>query len=417
MQDVFKMFESLNNDKLKCWIETLKAEPVQCEDLTEDPVWGDARTEIWQARRFRGSPSFYPVYRWRDYYSYSPLTLLLKKGSFDLDEKVSRLIAAAGRNYLSSAGTLDTEIKRVGGPMIPKFRIRTPKLYAKAIAEAVQKDVAHTEAKHPNTTNVIMCGGKDSLNLLLLRWKNPVIVASAAPNYVFVKQFITDHALHYDVIELKDEDRTLLPQEILINFCRNNLEHCRWGPALAKIVHDLDGNVIFWKGQLGNILMNANWCYYTDPPGNDWAGLKRVCAIWGGRGECRIPEILKKIGITQRRTFRTRWSRGAMWQGAHMSFLRQLTGALTLSAYHGPEMRRVTEEADLNRAVPYDIRPLIGELLYSKPVKYPLGNPGPQPSAIRSGVSDLQTFLKILQCAGIPANDGKKHNVSTANIL
>lgn len=397
-----------NKGELKLWIETIKTDPVQCEELTEDQIWGDAQTELWQARRFRGSPSFYPVYRWRDYYSYSPLTLLLKKGSFDLDEKASQRIAIAGRNYLSSNGTLDKEIRRVGGPMVPKFRIRTPELYAKTIAEAVRKDIAQTEAKHPNATNVIMCGGKDSLNLLFLPWKNPVIVASAAPNYAFTKQFIMDNALPYKVVELKDEDASLLPQEILINFCRNNLEHCRWGPALVKIARDLNNNVIFWKGQLGSILMNTTWWHYTDPPGDDWTGLKRACSLVGGRGEHRITEILKKSGITQRRTFRARWDRGAMWQGAHVSFLRELTGALVLSAYHGPQMRRVTEDADLNLAVSYDIRPLIGEILYGKPVKYPLTNPGPGLSTIRSGVSDLRSFLEILQGAGIPINGGMK---------
>lgn len=394
-----------NKDEVRRWIETIKTEPVQCEELTEDQVWGDARTEIWQARRFRGSPAFYPVYQWRDYYSYSPLTLLLKKGSFHLDRKVSQRIVTEGRNYLSSTGTLDNEIKRVGGPMIPRFSIRTPEQYAQAIAEALHKDIARVEANHPDYTNVILCGGKDSLNLLLLPWENPVIVASAAPNYVLVKQFVLDHALPYDVIELKDDDRTLLPKEILINFCRNNLEHCRWGPALAKIARNLSGHLIFWKGQLGGQLMTERWLFYTNPPDSDWTSLKCVCSVWGGRGEYWARRNLKKWGITQRRTFHAYWDRGAMWQGAHISIIRQLTGALTLSAYHGPKMRCVVEQVDLNRSVPYDIRPLIGELLYGKPVQYPADNYGPPPSTIRHGQSHLQPFLDALKFVDIPVNN------------
>jgi len=400
---------SWNEKELKRWIETLKTEPVRCEELTEEQIWSDEQTQIWQARRFCGSPSFYPVYRWRDYYSYSPLMLLLKKGSFDLDMKVSRLIAAEGRNYLSSAGTLDSEIKRLGGPLIPKFRIRTPEQYASAIVQALRKDIARVEADHPNSTNVILCGGKDSLNLLFLPWKNPVIVASAAPNYVLVKQFIADHALPYDIIELKDDDRSLLPQEILVNFCRNNLEHCRWAPSLVQIAQNLGGKLIFWKGQIGDRRMTPHWDDYTDPPENDWVGLKRVCSVWGGRGEYWARRNLKKWGITQRRTFRAFWDRGAMWQGAHMSIQRQLTGALTLSTYHGKEMRRVVEQVDFNRAVPYDIRPLIGELLYGGPVRYPANNPSPPPSTIRRGFSHLQPFLDVLKFVGIPVNDRKKH--------
>lgn len=395
---------NLNKDELRRWIETLKAKPVRCEELTEDQIWSDNRTQIWQARRFCGSPAFYPVYQWRDYYSYSPLTLLLKKSSLHLDLDVARSVGTSGLNYLPGTNTLDKEIQRIGGPMVTKLRIRTLEQYVQAIVEAVKKDIAHVEGKNPNSTNVILCGGKDSLNLLLLPWKNPVIVASAAPNYVLVKQFIADNALSYDIIELKDEDKTLLPQEILVNFCRNNLEHCRWGPQLVQIAKNLDEKLIYWKGQLGTRYLTTKWFDYLNLHGNDWVGLKCVCSLWGGRGEYRVRKLLNDTGLTQRRLFRALWERGAMWQGAHMSFLRQLTGALTLSAYHGAEMRRVFEQTDFNRAIPYDIRPRIGELLYGKSVRYPAVNPWPDSSEIRRGISHLQPFLDVLKCAGIPVS-------------
>lgn len=411
-------FRNLDKGELKRWIDAIDTEPVRCDELTEEQVWSENQIQIWQARRFRGTPSFYPVYQWWDYYSYSPLTLLLRKGSLDLDLKVSALIDTDGWNYLSSAGTVDSEIKRLGGPMIPRFRIRSPEQYASAIAQALRKDIARVEAQHPDTTNVVLCGGKDSLNLLFLPWKNPVLVASAAPNYVLVKQFIADHALPYDIIELKDDDSSLLPQEVLVNFCRNNLEHCRWGPALDQIAKSLNNKLIFWKGQLGGRLMNPRWATYTNPFGqNDWNGLKRVCSLWGGRGENRMREFLKNSGITQWRTFHAYWGCGAMWQGAHLSFIRQLTGALALSAYHGAEMRRIVEQVDLSRAVPYDIRPLVGEMLYGKSVRYPEDNHGPEPSSIRRGISHLQAFLDVVQSADIPVNDRRKCNVSAANIF
>lgn len=393
--------ENWNKDELKRWIETIKSEPVRSEELTEDQIWSDNQTQIWQARRFIGSPAFYPVYQWRDYYSYSPLTLLLKKGSLHIDSNVARHVPAAGRNYLSSTGTLDREIQRLGGPMNAGFRIHTPEQYAQAIAEAMKKDIDRIEAANPDYTNVILCGGKDSLNMLLLPWKNPVLAFSAAPNFALVRQFTVDNALPYDVIELKDDNLTLLPQEILTNFCRNNLEHCRWGPPQVKIAHDFGGKLIFWKGQIGDRMMTPHWCDYTDPPENDWVGLKRICSVWGGRGEYWARRNFKKWGLTQHRTFRAFWDRGAMWQGAHMSMQRQLTGALTLSPYHGSEMRRVVEQVDLDRAVSFDIRPLIGELLHGRPLKYPASNPCPPPSTMRRGYSHLQPFLDVLKLAGI----------------
>src|SRR3989344_5523097 len=106
-----------DNEKLRHWIETIKTEPVRCDTLTEEQVWSDNQAHIWQARRFYGSPSFYPVYQWRDYYSYSPLLLLLKKGSLNLNPVVARLAETNRWNYLSNTGTLDKEIKRLGGAM------------------------------------------------------------------------------------------------------------------------------------------------------------------------------------------------------------------------------------------------------------------------------------------------------------
>lgn len=392
---------ALNNNELDRWVASIDLDPVKCDELTQEMIWSDNKAHLWQAKRFSGSPSFYPVYRWRDYYSYSPLVLLLKKGTFELDEQVANRILTEGRNYTSSNGTLDREIKRVGGPKVPRFQIRTPEEYAKAISEALKKDIARMEALHPGKTNVIMCGGKDSLNLLLLPWKNPVVVASAAPNYELVKRFLADNDLSYRLIELTDNDTSTLEKEILINFCRNNLEHCRWGGALTRITNDFGGNLIFWKGQLGSTLMNITWPVYVDPPGKDWDGVKRLCALWGGRGEYWLRNAFKNTGITQFRTFRTRWVRGAMWQAVHLSFLRQLTGALFISAYHGPEMQRVIDRVDMNRAVPYDIRPMIGELLYGRPVRYPSDNPSPQSSQIRKGISDLATFMNVLRSVGI----------------
>ncbi len=84
-------------------------------------------------------------------------------------------------------------------------------------------------------TNIILCGGKDSLNLLLLPWKNPVVVASLHPNYPLVAEFIREHNLNCDLIELDDEYEADRDREILINCCRNDLAHCRWGGHLSAV--------------------------------------------------------------------------------------------------------------------------------------------------------------------------------------
>ena len=113
--------------------------------------------------------------------------------------------------------------------------------------------------------------------------------------------------------------------------------------------------------------------------------------------------LARQTPIMQRYFYWSLWHRGAMWQGAHMSFIRDLTGIMCLSAYHGAAMRRVLSSVDLRRALPYDIRPLLGAYLAGAPIQCPSTNPGPALSAIREGISHLAPFLRTLKHVGIPA--------------
>jgi hypothetical protein len=61
-------------------------------------------------------------------------------------------------------------------------------------------DISLIKAGQPEFTNILLCGGKDSLSLSLLPWKNPVIVARAPPNYDLVRAFMADNYLSFDVI-------------------------------------------------------------------------------------------------------------------------------------------------------------------------------------------------------------------------
>ena len=105
--------------------------------------------------------------------------------------------------------------------------------------------------------------------------------------------------------------------------------------------------------------------------------------------------------MTQRRMLRNLWYRGAMWQGAHVSMVRQLTDALAVSIYHGPAMQKVISQVDFYRAVQQDVRPRIGEYLRGGPVLYPTDNPGPPLSIIRKDVSHVEPFLKVLTSTGV----------------
>jgi len=383
-------------------VELLSGPVQECAVLSESAMWSQHGPTVWKAAGFEGTPHFYPVYQHGDHYSYSLLSLILNKGCLRLNPAVVSEIANRTYPYQSGAATLDREIIRLGGPVHSSREIRSPEEFARRVASGMCADSADIERRNPGYTNVLMCGGRDSLNMLLVPWRNPVLVVSAPPNHALVRAFMAENGLAFDLIELDDLDASLLEVEVLVNVCRNDLAHCRWAPQLARLARELSGRVIFWKGQLGSPFMTAKWKHYCHERDRLAELTDRIVRLTGGRGKHRLRRWLDESSILQRRCLSACWERGAMWQGAHVSILRQLTGALVASMYHGPTMRKVREAVDLRSAVPCDVRPLIGECLHGSPLAYPSVNPGPGPSPIREGCSSVTTFVEAVRRIGIP---------------
>ena len=375
-----------------------------CDDLSERTMWSKHSTIIWQADRFVGPSSFYPVYRYQNYYSHSPLSLILLKGGLRLNLHAAKKVSSPNFTHYSGMDTIDKDIIRIGDPPKAEYTIKDAETYAIRLAEAMCEDVAPIEADHPGFTNILLCRGKDSLNLSLLPWRNSVIVARAPPNYDLVKAFMADNDLSFDVIRLDDNNDSLIECEILVNCCRNHLEHCRWGPHLTKLSQDFGGKVIIWKGQIADVMTTPHWkdYPYTHPP---YGRIRQMMRLMGGRGSRMLRRWLEKAKTTQQLAFKALWLKSAMWQGAHMSIIRQLTDALVLSGYHGPAVQKIWSQVDLNRAVQDDIRPIVGKYLQGGTILYPSTNPGPPPSKIRKGISHLHPFLKALRAVGISVHE------------
>jgi hypothetical protein len=375
------------------------------EQLSVDDIWSRHGPTIVRANRFVGSADFYPVYRHGDLYSYSLISLILRKGSLRLNQRFAREVAEPGFFYSSGTDTLDRDIVRLGGPPSSDFTIRSKEDYARQLAEALRRDTRAIESLHPDHTNIILCGGKDSCNLLLLPWENPVLVASAPPNFELVQGFVAANGLGFEVVPLDDAEDSFLPLETLANCCRNNLEHCRWGAHLAELSEQHDRKVVFWKGQAGDVIMTPSWKrWHHHGGGVGTTRDSRLAKAFVRYAERRLPRVGRLVhasGLAQKLSFEALWSRAAMSVGAHLSLIRQLVDALVLSAYHGPAMRDVLSRVDLHRSVQDDVRPLVGSYLHGRPVVYPATNPGPPPSAHRRGCSHLQPFLAALATAGV----------------
>ena len=167
----------------------------ECETLSEAAMWDcHDGTLVWRAQRFTGKPHFYPVYRLGDHYAFSLLALIvwkvLKGGRLELNPDALAAARRPGFMLYDGERALDSQIVRVGAPHGCGYTIRTVDDYADRIATALRQDTAALEARNPDKTNLILCGGKDSLNLLLLPWKQPTKAVSAEPNYPLVAEFV-----------------------------------------------------------------------------------------------------------------------------------------------------------------------------------------------------------------------------------
>ncbi len=375
-----------------------------CGTLTEDDLWLDPTTTVWKADRFVGQPRFYPVYRRGDLYSFAPIFLLAEKRRVELDRGFMATVEARDRHdtaYYSGEATIDREIERIGGPTPFAPTIFRPEVYAERLAAAMVADTRRVEAAHPTARHVILCGGKDSLNMLLLPWRTPPLALSAAPNYALVRAFIADNRLANECRELRDEDRSGLAREVLYNTCLSQLSHCRWGGELRALAAGPE-QIILWKGQVATFL-TPSWrayVHYTDYGDRVRGYLESLVVRAALRvGARSIPEA------QQRRVGETLWRRGAMMQGTHMGLLRALCDCLVLSGYHGPAVQAVVSAVDLPSCVRHDIRPRVGRILLGREVVYPRSNPGPPPSLFRAGRSDPAAWITQARASGLPVLD------------
>lgn len=354
-----------------------------------------------KSKRRRNSidtPHFAPQYKCGEHVSYSPLKLILEKGYIKVNPLAVEFWKDPDRDYAPPGYFVDMEIERLGQPLSFTKEIQSEEAVVEALSVAMEMDIQLAEKSFPQHIHVILCGGMDSLNLLLLPWTNPVLVLSADPNYPLVKEFLKKNGLPFDIIKLEDERNVNLDEEILINCCRNNLSHCKWGGHLKEIATDFDKKVIFWKGQLGDGLFKyPKWKVYKYTSPKVGVSLLNHLSLDPDGWIEFFQRVRNKILDPQKVLFESYWKRGAHFQGAHMGFLRELTAAPVLSGYHGPNVTEIVKKIDHVNAVTRDIRPLIGEHLFGGKVAYPDTNPGPKTSFIRKGVSDVDTFLKMLK--------------------
>lgn len=380
--------------------ERLRERTQRCEKLEEATMWERHGPVIWEATQFIGRPVFYPVYRWGNYYSYSLLALILRKGSLSLNPEVKTRTSSRNFYYLPAQIPVDTEIEKVGGPHACERSIRDTEEYAQRLATAMVADAERIQDLHPGYQHAVLCGGKDSLNLLLLPWRKPPLALSAEPNYTNAVEFVEANGLDATVVRLEDSlDPGEGRRELLESCCRVDLANWRWAPHLRRIAAEHGGEIVFWKGQMADLYTTPKWrTYFAETPRIEQFARK----TWG-----RLPNTMAGVldrvfgHSTQSRIVDYTWSKGSVLQGAHNAFIREITDSLVLSGYHGRAAVEVIAAADLTKVAQTDMRHLIGRHLLGREVTYMATNPAPPVSTYRIGLTDCDTFVSELSAAGV----------------
>ena len=365
------------------------------DSINQYDLWYRPDVNIIQAQQFLGSPKFYPVYRYENFYSWSLLELIRYVGCVDLNKEAMNFNCNDGFSYLPATLLPVNRITRIGGPLsISAKRYRTEKDFVSTMAIAMAKDIEIVESRLKDYTNVILTGGKDSLNMLLLPWRNPVIVASAAPNAVLVQEFINRNNLPHQFVELRnDDDNSLLKEEMLSNCGRINIQHMRWQRQCRDLGYSLDGKALFWGGSLGDSFMTTKWRTIQEIR----------LAVEQRQLSARIKRFIelkfyKAFPLKlQQRYFNVVWNRMAMWQAVSKAIHREVTGCLSLSGYHGDNVLQCLSDTVLADCVNTDVRVLIGAAIAGRPVEYPAENPSPPMSNRPSGISDLQRWVNVMR--------------------
>lgn len=349
------------------------------------------------------TPHFAPEYRYKGKTYLSPLEIIKKKGFLNVNSDSFEIINHPNFLFCPPNLLIDKDIKRVESCWTFKKVITDQNIFISDIATAMKEDALFIEKMYPDHTILALVGGKDSMNMLLLPWKNPVIVASAEPNFPLVKEFLLKNGLKYELIKLEDETNLLPEKEILINCCRLNLEHCRWTGHLNQISEGLDKKIIVLKGQWGDNLFTHKWRRNDYlPPAFHVNGLKNKIIAKIQNKEKNLKYFISHDKFMQEFFFKNLWYESAHWQGVHMSFLHEYLGVPVLSMYHNEKVMGVITNTDFEKVVTSDLRKQIGEKLIGRSLFYPDANPSPPNSLSRKGLSGTKYFIEMIQKINIP---------------
>ena len=230
--------------------------------------------------------------------------------------------------------------------------------YLDKSAQLMRKTINDIEAAFPQKKHIILMGGKDSQLISLIPKLNNAnwYIFSAEPNYSLIKHWVAQNNIPVTKIFAHDgqneENMTDFKRKVICSDLYTNPIHVRYLPTLEKLVHDFDGECIFWLGSM-----------------------PRQASLYDSSH--RKPD--KPISNDQ--FFNTHLSDFTGWQGNIQQTYSNYLGCPFLSPYYLKDMW-FELYAHLDPSIiasGQDYRPRLGEMLAGRKIIWPSQNPGPVP--------------------------------------
>ncbi len=378
-----------------------KINPVSVDEVSTRLIWDSHKGYIFESKDIGEIDDFYPIYKFEKYFSFSILPLIIMKGEIKVNEDFLRRFVENGGDVAEPQPTIDREIQRLGCSIPFVQDVSDRNIFCELLAHAMNEDIRSICDRNPGKKNVVLCGGKDSLNILLADWRQPVIALSSEPNFPLVKRFVEENGLGVEVLRLDDPEPSSAGflREIAEASCLVDLAHWKWTEHLRRFSEEQNKQVVFWKGQMADAMLTDYWRSYTSRTGGIYQFGRKTYRKIARHFPMAMDAVFASHAIAD--VERSIWLRGAVGQGAHLGFLRSICDALFLSAYHGPKTANVMKRINLRKLATNDLRNDIGRMLLGRPVMYPETNPAPPASSFRRGARDANRYFKSLEFFGV----------------
>lgn len=253
----------------------------------------------------------------------------------------------------------------------PTYTLKNTSLMVQKSAAYIKNFIQKVELQFPKHQHIILTSGKDSQLIVLTPKVNNQNwhIFSAEPNYLLVCKWLKDNGLVFENIFYHDNKNEETEIDIQTKIISGDLfaeaTNLRWLPTLKKIALQFDKQCFFWTGTAADAIYTNHFDF-----------------------------INKKKHFF----FTFHMQRVASWQGNYHQTFKNFVDCPLLSPYHSKEIwENVYQHFNpLLFKESFELRDLLGKILFGKEVHWLVENPSPSPYIYDNTIDYYTTYITYI---------------------